>query len=641
METGSVGVSRSWLSLAMATALAFFGLSAGAQTLTTLHNFAGQPNDGSSSYAKLVRGTDGNFYGTTRSGGANGDGTVFRMTPSGTVTILNSFTAQGDGTQPAAGVIQASDGNFYGTTSGNNSGNCQAGNCGTVFKITPSGTLTTLHVFRPNQSDGGYPQDALIQASDGNFYGTTSNGGNSGNGNGTIFKITSTGNLTVLHTFNCAVEGCQPTAGLIQATDGNFYGTAQYGGSNSRGTVFKITPGGTLTTLHNFSGSDGRNPVAGLVQATDGNFYGTTNGGGANGNGTVFKITSSGTLTTLHSFDGSDGNLPSTTLVQATDGNFYGTTYNGGANGNGSIYKITPEGTLTTLHSFDVSDGNNPDAGLIQTSGGNFYGTTTSGGSNSDGTVSELTPGPIPTSTVLTTAPNPSHLGESVTMTATVTAQNGSTPTGTVEFTSNGTNIGSATLSNGVAMLQYSGLPLGTDSLVAMYQGTSGFAPSTSNTVQQMVELPASMTTVTSTPNPSTVGQQVTITATVGPSGPPTPTGTVSFTSNGSAIAGCTSVTLTSRYAGPHRWRWARTSSSPRIPVTATTWAAAACSRRSSIPCRRRSSSFRRRLAAWSTLVIRTGVSAGRRSWATRRAHSRCRRAATRAAFPPAPWRIR
>ena len=361
-----------------------------AQTLTTLHNFAGKPSDGAIPYAKLVRGTDGNFYGTTHSGGADNDGTVFKMTSSGTVTILHSFTGQGDGTEPSAGLIQASDGNFYGTTNGDSSGSCAAGNCGTVFKITSSGTLTTLHIFRPGQGDGGYPQDALFQASDGNFYGTTYSGGTASCGCGTVFKITSSGAVTILHSFTGGSEGEQPTASLIQATDGKLYGTTQYGGTSGRGTVFKITTSGTLTTLHTFSGSDGRNPQGGLVQATDGNFYGTTNGGGANSNGTFFKITSGGTLTTLHSFDGTDGNLPSSGVIQGADGNFYGTTYNGGANSRGTIFKVASTGTLTTLYSFAGSDGNNPDAALMQTSDGSFYGTTTDGGSNGLGTVFTL-----------------------------------------------------------------------------------------------------------------------------------------------------------------------------------------------------------------------------------------------------------
>ena len=524
-------------------------LASSAQTLTTLHNFAGQPSDGAVPYAKLVRGTDGNFYGTTHSGGTNGDGTVFKMTPSGTVTILHSFTAQGDGTNPAAGLIQARDGNFYGTTNGNSSGQCAAGNCGTVFKITPGGSFTTLHIFRPGQNDGGYPEDALIQASDGNFYGTTYGGGSSGCDCGTVFKMTSSGTVTILYHFTGGTDGEQPYAELIHASDGNFYGTAQNGGFYGYGTVFKITPSGALTSLHSFNVSDGRNPSTGVVQGTDGNFYGTTNGGGANGHGTVFKITSSGTLTTLHSFDGTDGNLPSSTLLHAADGNFYGTTFNGGANSRGTIYKISPGGTLTSLYSFAGSDGNNPDAGLVQTSDGSFYGTTTGGGTNGDGTVFKLTP-IVPTTTSLVTTPNPSYLGEAVNMTATVTAQNGSTPTGTVVFNSNGVQIGSAQLnSSGVAVLGYSSLPLGIESLTAVYQGSGNFAHSTSNTVLQVVG--GTMTSVTSNPNPSTVGQVVHITATVTPGalGGPAPTGSVSFTSNGGAISGCTAVPLSSSMA--------------------------------------------------------------------------------------------
>ncbi|MFI5117104.1 MAG: choice-of-anchor tandem repeat GloVer-containing protein, partial [Terriglobales bacterium] len=330
------------------------------------------------------------------------------------------------------------------------------------------------------------------------------------------------------------------------------------------GTVFKITAGGTLTTLYRFKITDGNFPYAGLVQATDGNFYGTTQFGGdltcnaPYGCGTVFKITAGGTLTTLYSFEGTDGAVPLATLVQATDGNFYGTTEYGGTSGNcgadrcGTIFKITPAGTLTMLHSFDDTDGSAPYGALIQATDGNFYGTTEGGNSGGHydvyGTVFSLTgPGPqlIPTTTVLMTAPNPSNLGQPVTMTATVTAQDGSLPTGTVVFESNGVQIGSASLNgSGVAVLVYAGLSAGTDSLTAVYQGSGTLAGSTSNTVPQVVQPVRSMTTVTSSPNPSTFGEAVTITATVSPSGPPAPTGTVSFTSNGSAISGCTAVPL-------------------------------------------------------------------------------------------------
>jgi uncharacterized repeat protein (TIGR03803 family) len=193
-----------------------------------------------------------------------------------------------------------------------------------------------------------------------------------------------------LHSFD-GTDGAEPN-GLVQGTDGNFYGTTNQGGANGAcndgsvgsgcGTVFKITPGGTLTTLSNFGNyfTDGISPLAGLIQATDGNFYGTTLGGPANGYGTVFKITPSGTLTVLHSFDNTDGSGPAAALVQATDGNFYGTTLGGGANGYGTVFQMTPSGTLTTLHSFDNMDGSEPTA-LIQDTSGTLYGTTARGAS--------------------------------------------------------------------------------------------------------------------------------------------------------------------------------------------------------------------------------------------------------------------
>jgi len=514
-----------------------------AQTLTTLHNFVGQPSDGREPYAGLVRGTDGNFYGTTEFGGANNHGTVFKITPSGTLTILHSFTGS-DGQDPTGGLIQATDGNFYGTTSIGGSG----GGGGTVFKITSGGTLTTLATFN-GQGGPEFPYSGVIQASDGNFYGTTPQGGTH-DGNGTVYRITASGAVTTLYSFACTA-GCQPFGGLVQGSDGNLYGTTRSGGTNgyNYGTVFKITTSGSLTLLHTFEGTDGGDPYASLVQGSDGNFYGTTANAGAHSAGTIFKITSSGTLTSIYSFCAggypcADGEEPYGGLIQATGGNFYGTTYVGGANNVGTIFEITPQGALTTLHSFNGGDGGGPESGLVQGANGNFYGTTSTGGSNGDGTVFELAPETVPTTTVLTSTPNPSYQGENVMMTATVTAQNGSTPSGTVIFMSNGTQIGSASLNgSGVAVLNFTGLAVGSDTLTAVYQGLPPWEGGTSNPVTQVV-LPASMTSVTSTPNPSTFGQQVTMTATVGPAGPPPPTGMVSFSSNGTAIAGCTDVPL-------------------------------------------------------------------------------------------------
>jgi len=366
-----------------------------------------------------------------------GCGTVFKMTPVGALTTLYSFCAQNnctDGYWPLAALVQGTDGSFYGTTpnGGANSSDCNGWGCGTVFKITPAGTLTTLYSFcsQSNCTDGGEPSAALVQATDGNFYGTTFDGGANNNSNcsggcGTVFKITAGGALTTLYSFcsqNNCTDGAGPGAGLIQATDGNFYGTTAAGGANNNsncsdgcGTVFKITAGGALTTLHSFCAqnncTDGYFPNAGLVQATDGNFYGTTSDGGANNNsdycggsgcGTVFKITAGGTLTTLYSFcsqsNCTDGFWPVTALVQGTDGNIYGTTSYGGAGGAdyGTAFKITPQGALTTLHSFcsqnNCTDGTGPN-GLIQATDGSFYGTAAAGGAYNWGTVFKLSMG--------------------------------------------------------------------------------------------------------------------------------------------------------------------------------------------------------------------------------------------------------
>jgi len=363
-----------------------------AQTLTTLYSFCSQNNctDGFAPEAGLVQGTDGNFYGTTEYGGAYNDGAVFKITPGGTLTTLHSFSGS-DGQWPHAGLVQGGDGNFYGTTErGGASGR------GTVFKINPNGTLSTLYSFCPNGgkcADGYYPDAGLVQATDGNFYGTTIFGGASGYG--TVFKITASGALTTLHSFNYT-DGVSPEAGLVQASDGNFYGTTSGGGAGIAGTAFQITAAGTLTTLYSFCSqnncTDGFAPEAGLVQGTDGNFYGTTAGGGTSNNcvegcGTVFKITPGGTLTTLHGFSGADGANPYAGLVQATDGNFYGTT----------VFKITSGGTLTTLYSFcsqnSCTDGLAPEAGLVQATDGNFYGTTLDGGAIGVGTVFKLSVG--------------------------------------------------------------------------------------------------------------------------------------------------------------------------------------------------------------------------------------------------------
>jgi uncharacterized repeat protein (TIGR03803 family) len=320
-----------------------------AQTFRTLAQLGN-----ASSEATLVQGADGELYGTTYYGGVNFTGTVFKITAYGKLTTLYSFCAQVnclDGLGPAAGLVLGTDGDFYGTTFYGGSGSyfCSNGGCGTVFKIGPrNSAVTTLYRFCVSPPlrclDGYWPEAVLVQASNGDFYGTTQNGG--AYFDGTVFKITLNGTLKTLYSFcaqaNCA-DGSYPVAGLILASDGNFYGTTVWGGLNGPydGTVFRITPAGKLTTLYNFCSlpncSDGTQPAAGLIQGTDGDLYGTTENGGAHNAGTVFKITLGGTLTTVYNFcsqtNCNDGGQPTAGLVQASDGNFYGTTYWYGANG--------------------------------------------------------------------------------------------------------------------------------------------------------------------------------------------------------------------------------------------------------------------------------------------------------------------
>jgi uncharacterized repeat protein (TIGR03803 family) len=379
-----------------------------AQTLTTLYTFCSQSGctDGELPVAGLVQATNGDLYGTTFYGGtfyggANGGGTVFKITPGGTLTTLYSFCSQTnctDGTSSQAALVQAANGDLYGTTQGGGTNGY-----GTVFKITPGGTLTTLYSFCSLGypcTDGAYPDAGLVQAANGDLYGTTGIGSANNLKYGTVFKITPGGTLTTLHSFNYT-DGEGPFAGLVQAANGDLYGTTSSGGANGYyGTVFKITPGGTLTTLYSFCSqtncTDGAEPYARLVQAANGNFYGTTVGGGVRGGGTVFEITPTGTLTTLHRFNGTDGATPYAWLVQAANGDLYGTTYAGGANnGGGTVFKITPGGTLTTLYSFcsqsGCTDGGSPYAGLVQDTNGDFYGTTADGGGS--GTVFRLSVG--------------------------------------------------------------------------------------------------------------------------------------------------------------------------------------------------------------------------------------------------------
>lgn len=307
--------------------------------VTTLYSFCSLTScaDGLGPYGGLVLASDGNFYGTTFQGGAADSisGTIFRITPAGKLTTLHSFDGT-DGAGPFAPLIQAGNGVLYGLTQ-----NGGPGNAGTFFRITLSGALTTLFNF----AGSTYLTGPLVQGRDGNFYGTSELGGTSGYG--MIFKLTPSGGFSILHSFDSA-DGSSPASGLLQGSDGDLYGTTYVGGSNSScpngcGTVFKITLAGALTTLHNFDSTNGANPIAALIQATDGKFYGTTYGGGTGGGwGTVFKMTPAGTVTTLHSFQGNDGAQPYGPVSQDTNGKLYGTATNGtGTAAQGTAFLIT------------------------------------------------------------------------------------------------------------------------------------------------------------------------------------------------------------------------------------------------------------------------------------------------------------
>jgi uncharacterized repeat protein (TIGR03803 family) len=346
---------------------------------TNLYSFTGA-SDGGTPYAGLVLGNDGYFYGTTSYGGTNNYGTVFKISPNGALTSLYSFTSGYDGAYPVAGLVLGSDGNFYGTTAGHG----PYFNPCAIFKISPNGALTTLYSYVSSPPYDENPSQ-LAQGSDSCFYGTTESGG--ANGFGTVFKISPNGALTDLYSFSNSLGKIN---GLVQGCDGYFYGTTSGGGNTNLnsgfglGMVFKLTTDGILTGLYSFSGTnDGEFPVAGLVQGSDGYFYGTTGQGGTNNYGTVFKINTNGALTSLYSFTGnSDGKNPGGGLVQGRDGCFYGATQDGGTNNYGTVFKISTNGALTSLYSFTGGkDGGTPYyAGLVQGRDGSFYGTTLYGG---------------------------------------------------------------------------------------------------------------------------------------------------------------------------------------------------------------------------------------------------------------------
>ncbi|HVO82778.1 MAG TPA: choice-of-anchor tandem repeat GloVer-containing protein [Terriglobales bacterium] len=354
--------------------------TAPAQTFTKLYDFGASPGDPANPFEELfAQGRDANLYSTTRDGGTYGLGTVFRVTPSGIVTVVYNFDGT-HGATPFGGLTLGTDGNFYGTTFFGGSGQCLGFGGGTVFKITPDGDLSTLHNFG---DDGCLPYVAPIEATDGNFYGTT--GHDSYGNHGMVYKMTPSGNVKVLHQFG----GYEVGEGLLQATDGNLYGNAQT-------ALYEITPGGQFTYLYSFTDALG----VSLVQGTDGPLYGTA----CCGREVIYRVTSAGSYSVLHQFRRRDGIRPIAAMFQATDGNFYGVAETDGTAGAGTIYAIGRNRAFSVFYNFDNATGSQPDTPLVQHTNGILYGDASAGGAYGYGTFFSLDLGLPPFARLVSTS---------------------------------------------------------------------------------------------------------------------------------------------------------------------------------------------------------------------------------------------
>ncbi len=355
--------------------------------VATLHHFDNRHGGGPNG---LTAGTDGNYYGVTDSGGAFDAGVFFRITPGGVFTVLHEFNGDSDGGFPIARLLRASDGNFYGTTYlGGSQG------LGTFYKITPTGTLTTI-VNWTNDAVGWGPNGDVVQAADGSFFGTNRSANVPGHeDSGSVFRVSQSGIATVVASLANlpAMDSCLPD-GLMQASDGNFYGTTFYGGSKQAGTIYKVTPAGVITLLAEFGPSENDRPAGALVEGADGCLYGTSHDGGTGGGGTIFKITKSGTLTTLFNMEiGSEGpSNPWAGLVKGPNGTFYGTSEGGGTYFRGTLFKLDAKGGVTLAAEFFGDDNHAPNSALLQTRDGNFYGTTSYGGYTTSKSVFKMSP---------------------------------------------------------------------------------------------------------------------------------------------------------------------------------------------------------------------------------------------------------
>jgi len=364
--------------------------SAQAQTYTIMHSFTAS-TDGSNAQIGMV--SQGIVYGTAFLDGNTSCscGTVFQVSGSG-FQVLHAFIGT-DGANPVAGLVMDGSGNLYGATGQGGSG---SGGEGTVFELVPSGsgtwTESVLHTFTGG-SDGAHPFSGPVEDNAGNLYGTTNRGGASDDG--TIYKIDSSGNETVLYSFGGSPDGAYPYGALIMDSSGNLYGTTGEGGTSNLGAVFEFSTAGQLTVLHSFTGGEqGAYPNGALLFDSSGNLYGTTNEGGLGNHGTVFKIDSSNNFSVLYEFHGEkNGFSPESALVTDGQGNFYGTSNEGGdADKDGTIFKLTAAGVESILYEFPAGGaGAYPYSGVVMDASGNLYGATINGGHTNSGVVYKLT----------------------------------------------------------------------------------------------------------------------------------------------------------------------------------------------------------------------------------------------------------
>ncbi len=476
---------------ALCALLLLMGQPALAQTESVLYSFTGTP-DGASPTSRLTF-HNGNLYGTTKLGGLYGNGSVFELSPNGTGgwthTLLYSFCPAApsctDGENPTFSYVTFdSAGNLYGTAyAGGSSGN------GVVFELKPSGnswTETVLYSFA-NSPDGANPINGLIMDSAGNLYGTTYAGGAAG-GNGTVFEMSPSGAVWTeqpLYAIN------SNGSGLTMDSAGNIYGTTF---SSAFELVSNGKGGFNLATIFSFNPANakiqGSNPMGTLAFDSAGNLWGTTLAGGANGFGVLYKLvkgTNGWSQSVLGSFSAHTGENPYAGVVFDNAGNIYGTTSYAGFYGGGTVYELVKSGKTYApriVFSFNGEDGGEPLSSLIVDNAGYLYGTTVVGGTTGNGAVVEVNPHPSLSTTVLTSTPNPSTFGQTVTFTATVTSSGGTPADGDIVVFE---PIGQAPTVHGVATYSYSALNVGTTKVTAVYQGDLNFVKSKSNTISQVV----------------------------------------------------------------------------------------------------------------------------------------------------------